>query len=255
MPDDEAAKLAGPPRNNWVTFLDETFSKDGKLLKAQRVDAPELYLRNNERGRIVDADGPGEVRILQMGSKEGFEPPRQGAPPPPPAGKSPAKVDEQEMKLTFVRYLAKMRTEEIGSTFQKVTFVDGARVWHIPSEDMYMKVIEHALPPRTVTLSCTKHLIVTTDKAKKDAQPEQWMEAVNDAEFRTDDYFGSGFKITYDGKAVHIEGRPGVSLARLRQTRRGVNQDPGWNAERIDYFKSGEVRTYGNATGTFIPGQ
>ena len=254
MPDDEAAKLPTPPLRNWVTFLDETFTKDGKLLKAQRVDAPEIYLRNSERGRVVDADGPGEVRLLQPGSKEAFEPPRQG-PPAPPAAKQPPKKDEQEMKLTFVRYLTKMRAEEIGNSFQKVTFLNGARVWHVPSENLYLPIVEHALPPRTVFLSCTEQLVVTSDSAKGTAQPEQWMEATGDAEFQSEDYFGSGYKITYDGKAVTIEGRRGVSLARLRQTRRGVNQDPGWNAERIVYYKTGEVRTTGNATGTFIPGQ
>jgi hypothetical protein len=237
-----------------VTFLDETFTKDGKLAKAQRIDGPEIYVRTGERGRVVDAKGPGEVRLLQLGSKEGFAPPRQGAPPPPPAG-TPAKKDEQEMKLTFVRYPARMRAEEVGPTFQKVTFLNGARVWHVPTENLYLAIEDHLPPKGTVFLSCNEQLVVSTDKSKGDAQAEQWMEATNDAEFRTEDYFGSGYKITYDGRKVVLEGRRGVSYARLRQNRRGVNQDPGWNAERIEYFKTGEVRTYGNATGTFIPGQ
>lgn len=254
MPDDEAAKLPTPPLRNWVTFLDETFAKDGKLIKAQRVDAPEIFVRNGERGRIVDASGgPGEVRLLQAGSKEGFEPPRQGAAPPPK--NQPPKKDEQEMKLTFVRYPYKMRAEEKGPTFQTVTFFNGARVWHVPSENLYLKVEDHLPPPRAVFLACTSNLLVTADKSKGGEQVEQGMEATGDAEFRTDDYLGSGHVITYDGRAVTLRGRPTVSLARLWQARRGVNQSPGWNAETIQYFKTGEVRTYGNATGTFLPGQ
>src|SRR5262249_55403851 len=153
-----------------------------------------IYVRTGERGRVVDAKGPGEVRLMQPGSREGFAPARQGAPPTPPANQPPKK-DEQEMKLTFVKYPARMRAGEVGPTFQKVTFLNGARVWHVPTENLYLGVVEHAPPKGTVFLTCNEQLVVSTDKSKGEANAEQWMEAINDAEFLNDDYFGSGYKI------------------------------------------------------------
>ncbi len=134
MPDDEATQL--PPRNaaiaKRVYYLDQSFTKDGKLTKAQRVDSLDLVLKNDEKERVqqVFATGPGEVRILQYGAKDDTgQPQQQPATRPAPPGQQPQPAGEQELKLTLVKFNSRMAGRDMRKVaFQEVTFDDGADV-------------------------------------------------------------------------------------------------------------------------------
>src|SRR5262249_11717900 len=81
--------------------------ENGKLRSYKRVESRELDL-DNEEG-IVDAPGPGIVRIIQMGNKEEFGSPKVDKPKAQPA-RAPAKgqAEEQELKLTRVCFNGRM---------------------------------------------------------------------------------------------------------------------------------------------------
>lgn len=243
MPDDALVNASGPGVIRNVVFSEEVTTPDGSIARAQRLTARQIDVKVDDREQIIFATGPGEVRILQFGSKnitdEGEEDPN-------------ADEADKEMKLTVVRFPSRMVAKDTDKLFQEASFDDGARVVQIPSQDLNQQVVEHALPERGVFLSCTELLKVSTNKAKKQGPPEQWMTAVGNAEFRTDDYQGVASRITYDGKSTIFEGSKG-RLARLYRKRRGVNNQDYHTGEKIVYNRDGTVTGSGSVGGSITP--
>lgn len=256
MPDDEVSRL--PADRQWlarkVIYLEETFAKTGKTTKAQRIDAQQIDMKNDEREQQVFATGPGEVRLFQQGSKSddfgkptvpGIEP---KAPMPDPKKSS---TEDQEMKLTVVKFTSRMVAKDTRKVYQEATFDDGARVWHIPTENMNLVFDEHHPPKRTFFLECNEKLTVSSDKTKK--EPEQWMTALGNGTFRNDDYEGNAYKITYDNKVVVMEGA-GERLAKLYRRRVAVGERNFQTARQIFYYKDGTVKLSESSSGSITPG-
>jgi hypothetical protein len=248
IPDDEAAKLPGPV-NREVIYLDLTMTKANKVARAQRIEAQQLDVNNDDREQQVFATGPGRVRILQLGSKEGF-----GAPSAPPQRGQPAPKGEQEMKLTLVKFTSRMVAKEKGKVYQEAVFDDGARVWNVPTDNINLQFDEHNPPPRTTFLACTESLTVSSSRAKPGATPEQWMKAKGSGEFQTEDYIGFGTTITYDGEKAVLEGTD-KRLAELYRRRTGVNNRQHHSARMIFYYRDGTIRTSDSASGAIDPGR
>lgn len=248
MPDDEAAKLPGRVMKQ-VVYLDRTFTKAGKVSRAQRIDALQLDVQNDEREQTVDASGPGEVRLLQLGNKDGF-----GATPPPapvpgqPA--TPAKPVEQEMKLTLVRFISRMKAKDKGGVYREAVFDDGARVWNLPSEDLNKSFDQHNPPPRTTVLSCSESLTVSS-ALQKNGTEDQRMVAKGSGEFQTDDYLGFAATITYDGTAVTLDGST-KQFAKLYPRR---NPRDHTSARQIIYYRDGTIRTNDTGSGAITTGK
>jgi hypothetical protein len=259
MPDDEAAKL--PPdvrRLNQVYYLDVTYSKANKVVRAQRIIARQLDVKTTEEKheQQVLATGPGSVRILQLGAKSG-----PGQPPAPPTpttpGNQPAKppsAAEQEMKLTVVAFQSRMVAKDTGKVFQKAVFDDGAQVWNMPCESLDFQFAPHNPPKGTTYLSCTHSLEVSSSKPKKNVPAEQWMVATGNAEFRNDEYEGNASRITYTGGATVFEGLGDNQWAHFYRRQRGINETNYTKAKRIEYLRDGTVNAKEQANGAFTTG-
>ncbi|MGL6094274.1 MAG: hypothetical protein ACRC7O_00550, partial [Fimbriiglobus sp.] len=196
MPDDMIALVKAPdqPIRN-VVFIEEVFGPGGKLGRGQRITAKQIDVRNDERVQTMEATGPGEVRILQLGSKDATRTPDPAAP-----------KSTEEMKLTVVKFDSRMLAKDEAKVFQQATFDGGAKVTQIPTDDLNATATEYALPPRGVFLECNKVLKVSTSKARKDGPARQAMEAIGNAHFLTDEYEGNAAQITYDGQSTNLIG-------------------------------------------------
>src|SRR5262249_52708766 len=126
----------------------------GKLVKYQRLEAPELAL-DNEEG-IVNASGPGTVRTLQPGSADPVAvpaPPVKGQPAKGQAAKGQAAKApaEEQMKLTKVDYRGKMYAN---NKSHLITFYDEVEVISAPSEDPEAVIDLNRLPQGAMHMQC-----------------------------------------------------------------------------------------------------
>jgi putative heme-binding domain-containing protein len=205
---------------NYINYLVTT--KAGKVLKAQRIDAEQLDVKNDEREQQVIATGPGEVRILQLGAKDVVTQPRPAAP-----GR-PAPAAEQEMKLTLVRFPSRMVGRDKNKLYQEAVFDDGGRVWQVPTENLNLQVIDHA-------------------------PPEQWMVAQGNAMFRDDKYQGNANVISDDGRVTTLTGSD-KRLAQLYQLRVNPNERQFATAQQIKYYRDGRIEVSGSGSGAIRSG-
>ncbi|MCZ2341408.1 MAG: hypothetical protein LC104_06375, partial [Bacteroidales bacterium] len=243
VPDDEVDRASGAGR--MVTFHQETFFNDTTIDKSQRVTARQINVENDGREQQMVAAGPGEVRILQLGSKD------QDAPgPTAPANRAKRQTDEQEMKLTIVRFPAQMIARDKGKIFQEASFKDGARVVQVPSENLNLDVEEHNLPERGVFLACTQVLDVSSARTKPSQPAKQWMTAVGNAEFQTDKYHGFGTKIVYDTDKVVLKGSDGSPAKLYKKIHGQVDRQDYHTGQEIIYNRNGTITGSGSIGGS-----
>lgn len=246
MPDEDAAKLAGVV-NRIVTYTDEGYTRDNKLLKAQRIEAKELEVRIGDKKQEIFATGPGEVRMLQPdGNSEWGKP----APTPVPAAKK--STAPAPFKLTLVKFTSRMVAVEKSKLYQEAVFTDNSRVWNVPTNNINLVFAEHSLPKGTTWLSSTNSLKVSSSRTKPDGEAEQEMTALGNGEFNDDVYEGTASKITYKSQAITLEGS-GDRLARLYRRTRSVNEQNGTGARRYIYYKDGTVTSDESSGGSFNP--
>ncbi len=249
MPDDEAA-TSGNPNARAVQFTEETFKPDGTYAKAQRVTARQIDLKTDDREQLMFATGPGEVRILQLGSKDGVAAESQK-----PAFAPPSKAEDQEMKLTVVWFDSRLVGSDKAKLFQEATFDDGARVVQVPANKLDFPVAEHDIPARGVYLKCSDSMKVSSRRTTPGGVPVQNMTALGNAEFRTDEHTGTASKITYDGTGVLFDGTRNAP-ARLQKRTVGMTSPADeWTGERIIYNRDGTITGTGTTGGSFRPGK
>lgn len=248
VPDDEIDRVAGGA-NRLVTFLQETFYDDASVEKSQRVSARQLNVENDAREQQMIATGPGEVRILQLGARD------QETPAAPVASNRPkGEAEEQEMKLTIVRFPAQMIARDKGKVFQEASFKDGARVVQVPSENLNLDVEEHNLPERGVFLACTQVLDVSSARTKPSQPAKQWMTAVGNAEFQTDKYHGFGTRIVYDIDKVVLKGSDGSPAKLYKKVHGQVDRQDYHTGQEIIYNRNGTITGSGSIGGSVNTG-
>lgn len=248
MPDDEAAATR-TPNGSTVQFTEETFTPAGKTTKAQRVTARQIDLKTDDREQVMFATGPGEVRILQLGSKD------DAGAPKPPGTPPPTKADEQEMKLTVVWFDSRLVGSDKAKLFQEATFDDGARVVQIPTDNLNFQAKEHDLPPRSVALKCSDSMKVSSRRTSPTAAPVQNMTAVGNAEFRTDEYSGTASRITHDGNGVVFYGTKTAPAKLYKRDATGAEAGDRWSGEQIILNRDGTITGTGTTGGAFTPGR
>lgn len=192
-----------------VKYSQSEYDKTGKLVKAQQLTASELKMEakvrdgpNGEPYQRVEAFGPGVYRLWQMGERDVAPNPAAAQPAAQPAQPRSA---EQEMKLTIVRFSGRMTAVDKGKVFQQARFEDNIDVVNVPAPDQAVQIDRHKLPPRSVLLTCSKELVVSSHK-KGNGPPVQRIDASGNAFLRSDDYDGWGETITHDGKMVVLNG-------------------------------------------------
>jgi hypothetical protein len=241
--DDEGDRRKGvipPTRRAPVVFSEETFAaRTGKHVKAFWLTARLLEVRTEETRSLVCASGPGETRILQMGSKDAAAGPL-GAPAGGALARPAAKPGDEEMKLTVVNFRSKLRIKDQKGIFQQAVYEEAVRAIQIPTDNLALAVNEYALPPRSVTLRCSETLTVSSYKGKDGAEETRQMEAVGAAKMQDEAYIGDGHTINYDGAVVILRGY-GDGQASLRRRQR--------TADAQDYNSGREIR-YDTRTGS-----
>jgi hypothetical protein len=289
-----AGDAADDPRELLVVYNQVEFDKTGKMIKSQQLTAQELRMfaqaqdpGGGEKYQRVEADGPGVLRIWQMGDKDAgpganngnksAQPgqparptgqpmgPQPGAPKQPGApgqpgapakpgekpGEKPAD-DDQEMKLTVIDFTGSMVAIDKAKLYQQANFKGRVQVINIPSDSPLLEVQRHKLPPRAQLLNCNKELIVWSHK-KPNAPTAQRMDAYGNAYIRTDEYDGWGEVITHDGQVVIMTGSEAVPARIMNRFNRG-NEQAG---KKIIYDRAnGRVQVIESLGGTLgAPGK
>lgn len=192
--------------------VEDTLREKGQLVRYQRIESHELSF-DNEDG-LVNAPGPGVVRILQLGAK--------GDGLPTSATTTPAPRGEEEFKLTRVTYFGRMFANNVKRT---VIFHDNVQVVHLPSENPDVVIDIDRLPPGALYLRSDQLKVYS--RRHEDGKTRQEMEAHGKAVVRSQEFWGNADVIKYDETKdlVVFEGSEG-SLATLYRVRgRGVQPE------------------------------
>ena len=214
--------LLNAPR---VLVTEETF-QDGKLLRYQRVEAPEITFDNDE-GKLK-AGGPGEVRILQMGEKNGDPFAKKDE-------KNKAPVDK-EMQLTRVLFRDRM---EANNKIQTAYFYREVQVVNMPSNNPNAVIDENKLPDGGFSLHCDSLQVYQTKDLA--GQAAQAMIAEGHAEVMASGkvFWGQADTIKYDEAAdqrVILESHSSVPATISRCLIRGGQADT-FSGETIHYWR------------------
>ena len=232
----------------WVSYHDVTRDDTGRIVKEQHLVARELEMtaRAIEPGnpspyQRVLAAGPGTMRLWQTGLKDETA----------PMGKAPVATPakEPETKLTIVHFAGRMTARDFGSTYQDATFQDTIELLYAPADRLDAVVDRHRLPVGAVRLTCSERLIVSSHK-QPGVPTTQRLDAIGNADIRSDTYDGWGETITSDGPTVTLKGGENT-LARIKN-RFNMNSH---NGKKIVYNRlTGEFDTSGSAGSTIQPG-
>lgn len=239
---------ATPRADGFVLYEDEQKRRDQSIVRRQRVRAASLDFRGAERGGTLLAGGPGEVRLLQMGAKDAGVPGGQSRP-----AASAANPNEQELKLTVVKYQSRLRMEDRGNAFQEAVFEGDVTAVQTPTKDFERPLEIHTqLPERSTILTCDDILTVSTYRPQG-GKPEQKLDALGNANFRTDEYKGRAHRIAYDGRIMTLEGSAS-RLALIERATRSVGDGTGTPARRIEYDTvDGRIKIVEGAPGSISP--
>ncbi|MFL5342709.1 MAG: hypothetical protein ACJ8F7_21460 [Gemmataceae bacterium] len=118
--------------------------ENGKMVKFQRIESPEVTFDNDESK--LKAGGRGEVRMLQLGEKSS-DPFAKSEPKDSKTTASP----EQEMKLTRIRFDDRM---EANNKLQTAYFYKNVQVVNLPSNNPNAVINEMKLEPGVLNLQC-----------------------------------------------------------------------------------------------------
>ena len=247
VPDDELAGNTNPLARK-VSFREENYTKANRLLKAQLIEGKQIQVRLRDNSQEMFATGPGQVRILQPDSSEFGKKPTPGAAPPP--SRKPG--DAAPFKLTLVKYLDTMTAIDKNKLFQTATFRNGANVWQIPTNNINLPFAAHQAPTGTTSLSCSTSLEVSTSRTKPDAEADQEMVAVGNAEFNNDDYIGHGSQINFKAKDITLQGTA-ERMASIYPQKQSLNERQGTRAQTIIYRNDGTILGDKAGTGIFVP--
>jgi lipopolysaccharide export system protein LptA len=225
-----------------VQLTDVTYEK-GKLKQSQQLEGTQMDLNNTDNK--INASGPGVVRILAMGSKDGWDPavgPSKG-----PAPKSGAA--EEEMKFTKVTFQGMMSGDNKNRT---ATFHHHVEVTHVPSDDPNTEVNTDKLPPGGFVLRCEKRLVVYTTQ-KEDGTKSQQMQATGDARVEAREFTGQADEIDYDqGKDLVVFRGTSSIPARLFRVLRTGEEPQVLKGTTIMYWRKTNECTVKEGTGINI---
>lgn len=226
-------------------WVEDSKREGARLVDYERIDCPLLSVDNEEdkEDSVVNAGGPGMVRIWQLGTK--------GDIVPPPAGASPASTkaskghgtqgtsrssgkEESEFKLTLITYESRMcanKKQGIAKFWDKVV------VLHVPTDDPYLQVDETHLPPGYFYLSCER--LEVHKRKLPDGRTSQEMRAFGKVAIDAQEFSGSADVVKYDESKdqIILEGSDANQAELNRQKGRGADVDKV-KGRRIIYLRS-----------------
>lgn len=250
LPAPEDGEMGRPRKSSPVVFAEETISvRTGKHVKAHWIQSRLLEMTSEETRTLVSATGPGESRVLQMGSKNDNSMGLPAQTAQANQSTSMKATDDQEMKLTVVRFAGKLRLEDRKGIFQQAIYEESIRVVHLPSDNLALPVDEHSVPAQSVMLRCSDTLTVSSYKSKDGGEPQRRMDAIGAAKMQDDQYIGDGHTISYDGNTIILRGY-GDDPASLRRRVRALGPQDFHSGREIRYdTQTGRVNAIDSSGG------
>lgn len=186
--------------------VEEIIRENDKIQKYHRIQAVTLSMNKLDKdeedtkpgsdGNEVRASGPGEVRILQKSGTETFLSPNanEGS---QPAGKSPTKDPDGEMKLTQVSFLRSMYGNSKTNT---ATFLENVRVLNFPCEnpniDIDLESVMDNLPKGGMFLRADRLDVLSKQDSKGKSQQE--MRAKGRVLVHAQEFWGRAEQVSYE---------------------------------------------------------
>ena len=159
-----------------------------------RDDVPPKPEKNNDANE-VRLSGPGCVRLMQRGAKDMTASPTRPGDGQPAA--APEAQGEEEMKLTYVRFVTRM---DASSKTNTANFWDDVRVLNFPCDDPYREIdldamLASELPPRALYMRCKRLKVLNREDHGKTAQE---MEAHGRVEVQAREFWAKADHVFYN---------------------------------------------------------
>jgi hypothetical protein len=217
-------------------YIDDT-KTDAKDQFVQRAIARGRLMTNFEGGRS-SLHGPGEVKLLAMGSAD------QGIAPPQGVKPNPAKM---EWKLTHVKFRETMHANT-AEGHKKAIFYgsnEGVEVFHFPTIKIDDKFDPDRPPQDGVYLRCG---ILEVEEKQAGQRITHILIAKQNVTFRTDKYLAHADILKYDevNDIVIFEGLNGNTVQMYQVTPEGRTEKTGINSSKVLYNRrTGKMDTEG----------
>ncbi|MCI0460264.1 MAG: LptA/OstA family protein [Gemmataceae bacterium] len=226
-----------------------------RLVSYQRIDCPELGVDNEDH--LVSAGGPGEVRLLHLGTKGDIfstPSPRSARPPsgtekttsrlagaPPPA--------EEEYKLTAVTYSFRMSANNNTRT---AIFYENVEVIHLPADDPHLPLNRDRLPPEAFYMRCEMLKVYSSPAGQ--GRTNQIMEASNKVFLQGQDFVGQANLVKYNAATglIILIGSEGSQAILSELTVPGAPPNET-QAQKIYYNRLTKQVHVEKATGVTVP--
>src|SRR5262249_5766041 len=142
-------------------WVEDCKREGSRVVDYDRIDCPLLSVDNGDDkdDSVINAGGPGMVRIFQLGTNKEILP--SGATPAGPAktakGRAPTNGSQPKSKedgeLTRVLYESRMyanKKQGIAKFWDKVVVI------HVPTDNPYLQLDDNHLPPGYMYMSCER---------------------------------------------------------------------------------------------------
>jgi hypothetical protein len=174
--------------------------EQGRYVKYQRIEGPTVAYDNAEG--IVQASGPGHVRLLQIGDADDQRP---GAKPATPArpNSTTKETKNSELKLTYVQFYKRMYGNNKTHT---ITFYENVRVLHFPCDNPRLEIdferFLERLPIGAIYLRCDNLKVYS--RAEGAERGVQEMEARGRVTVEAQEFSGRAELVTYNQEKDQI---------------------------------------------------
>jgi hypothetical protein len=212
-------------------------------LSAPPKTAADKGASKNNDAHIVKLYGPGSVRLMQRGGADPLAAPSPTTPNAPPR---PVPASEQEMKMTYVRFVKQMNANTETNT---ASFWESVQVLNFPCDDPNREIDLEAMlldmPPGAMYMRCNQLKVHNHPPAQKGGPSYQEMEAHGQIAIQAREFWANSDHLFFNEAKDQIillgDGdRPAV-LAKI--VAKGARPDV-IRARKITYYrKTGKILT------------
>jgi hypothetical protein len=212
-------------------WVEDCKREGSRVVDYDRIECPGLNVDNGEdkEDSVVNAGGPGMVRIFQLGTNSERQPHPSGASAGPAkatkgrtATNPPQSKNQEEGELTRVTYESRMyanKKQGIAKFWDKVVVI------HVPTNDPYLQIDENHLPPGYLYMSCERLEVLKS--RLPDGRTTQEMRAYGKVAIETQEFSGNADVVKYDEskEQVILEGSDANLAVLTKQKGRGAQPD------------------------------
>ncbi|HEV8061433.1 MAG TPA: hypothetical protein VGP68_16255 [Gemmataceae bacterium] len=255
--------------------LEDTKREGNKIIEFKRISATEVAVDNDKESkeRIVNASGPGCVRMFQLSSKDdAFDSPQKNPDPkdekrvpsktpanaapsaksaPGAKGATGAPADEKEFKLTLIWFTGKMFAN---NNLGIARFYDKVTVIQVPTEDPNLVIKDGESPPGYMLLKCERMEVL--ERKQANGTTSQELRAYDKVYVEGRNYSANCDVLKYDAgkEQIILEAAiPGTYAVLYKEKYRGSQRDK-IEAKKIFYDRiTGDYQAEGSRGTTVSP--